>query len=151
MGLMSLSEVASSGYFKPAEHSGVAALLVEPTSVERDVPNEYQGVVTNRDEVTADISVFATAADAEAKRPSTVLRSVKVTHARLTPPASRAVAGAFIATVGQKPNEKGYVWLPVDAPVERAVTEYYEARPAEADPVTPAPASADGADDAPPF
>lgn len=134
MSLKRSSEIqGGSSYFKPEQHKDAVALLVEPKSVERDVPNTYAGVTRNRDEVTADITVFLTEADLAAGN-AVVLNAVTVTHPGITNRLSRAIGESVVGRLGKKQFEKApapaWVIDDVDDATFDKVAAYYEAREA---------------------
>lgn len=124
------SEVAGGTIFKPLDHLNDLALLVEPTSITRGVSNTYNGKTTLRDEVTADITAFATSAALEAGEPSAVLKGVRVVHAMLTSTLERVMGGAMVAVVRKVPTQAGagYAFRDVDWEVEAVVGAYFEKR-----------------------
>lgn len=136
---MSFGKVAdhvTSGYFKPLDHMTALALLVEPKSIARNVPSEYKGTVRNRDEVVADISIFENSGDINAKKPSNILKSVKVVHGMLTQALEHFIPdGAIVVQVTKvdTKNGSGYVFRDVtDAEVLGAAKAYYDGRTAAA-------------------
>lgn len=134
MALKRTSEIAGgSAYFKPAEFADAVALLVEPKSVQRDVPNTYAGVTKNRDEVTADVTVFATAADLEAGK-GVEHKGMTFTHAGITNRLKNAVNESVVGKMGKKQFEKSpapaWVIDDVDDATFDKVAAYYEAREA---------------------
>lgn len=134
MSLKRSSEVqGGSSYFKPEEHKTAVALLVEPKSVQRDVPNTYAGVTKNRDEVTADVTVFATAADLAAGN-GRELKGVTVTHGGITNRLKNAIGESIVGALGKKQFEKApapaWVIDDVDDATFDKVAAYYEAREA---------------------
>lgn len=134
MSLKRSSEIqGGSAYFKPAEFDKAVALLVEPKSVQRDVPNTYAGVTKNRDEVTCDITVFQTAADLESGN-GVEHKGMTVTHPGITNRLSRAIDEAVVGRMGKKQFEKApapaWVIDDVDDATFDKVSEFYEAREA---------------------
>ena len=135
MGISKVSDFVASGFFKPKEHMNDLALLIEPVSVARNQPNTYQGKTTTRDEVLANISVFANQADVEAGKPSQVLRNYKVVHGMLTSTLEQVLGGAIISNVEKinTQNGSGYVFRDVkDAAIFAKVEGYYDNREAAA-------------------
>ena len=104
------SNFGGGGFFKPKDHNTALAILIEPKSIDYEVENNYEGQVTYRDEVTADISVFATQADLEAGTPE-VLKSYRVTHAGLTKPLERMLKSEQTAMVATLTQWKGRAWI----------------------------------------
>lgn len=126
------SDLAGGSYFKPADHANDVALLVEPKSIERDVPNTYQGTTRNRDEVLSDVTVFATEDALNNKQPTDVLKSVKIVHGMLTGSLAKILGSATVAVVRKVPTQKGAGWAFRDvAPEQEAlVADYFTEREA---------------------
>lgn len=124
------SDYAGASFFKPAEHMTDLALLIEPKTIERNVPSTYQGTTRNRDEVIADITVFSNQSDLDGGTPAKVMKSAKITHGMLTSTAEKILGGAMVATVTKIPTKggSGYVFRDVDAETEGKVGAYYTAR-----------------------
>jgi len=126
-----------SSYFKPAEHDKAVALLIEPLSVQRDVQyTPYQakpGVTDNRDEVTADVTVFASAADLAAGK-GVEVKGMTFTHKAITSRLSRVVGDQVVGVMGKKQfeNSAAPAWVidEVDDATFEKVAAYYEAREA---------------------
>lgn len=89
-------------FFKAADHVADVALVIEPKSVARDVKNEYEGRVSYRDEVTADISIFRNSEDVDKRQPSVVLKGAKITNKALTGEAEQHIGGAPLLVVVRK-------------------------------------------------
>lgn len=136
MGLAKPSELGGSSFFKPAEHVNDIALVVEPLSIAKNVPNTYRGKTSERDEVTANVTVFRDQAALDSKTPSDVLRGVKVT--------STALVSKLEAILSAKPNdalpaiirkESGentyYAFKDLDDATLAKVAEWYEEREAQ--------------------
>lgn len=126
------SEVARGEFFKPANHMNDLALLIEAKRIDRNVPNEYKGVIKPRDEVTADITIFGTSESLERGKPTKVLKDAVVTHAGLTSRLEQAIGAAFLGLVRKQQmlNGSGYVFEDCNATVEGQVAEYYTKREA---------------------
>lgn len=132
MGLKRSSEIAGgSSFFKPAEFESAVALLIEPKSVQRDVPNTYAGQTKNRDEVTADVTVFASQSDLDNGN-GVEHKDMTFTHPGITNRLSRAVGEAVVGKMGKKQFEKApapaWVVDDVDDPTFDKVSDYYEKR-----------------------
>lgn len=126
-----VSDHVGSGYFKPLEHMTDLALLIEPKSIARGVQSTYNNQVRVRDEVVADVSVFANQADLNSQKPSNVLKSVKVTHGMLTSTLEHFMGGAIVVTVTKTTtqNGSGYVFRDVqDDALLGTVKAYFDAR-----------------------
>lgn len=132
MSLVKPSDYSGGAYFKPLEHMNDLALLVEPVRIDKDVPNEYQGRKSVRDEVTCTISVFANSDALNKGEPTQVIKQAKVVHGMLTDTLSKIIGQATIATVAKIPTKSGsgYVWRDPSAEATAAVTAYYEGRAA---------------------
>lgn len=124
------SDYAGASYFKPADFQTSLALLVEPKSVDKNVPSTYNNQVRNRDEVIADITIFDNQMDLDTGVPDKVLKSTKIVHGMLTSTAEKIIGGAFVATVTKIPTQAGagFVFRDVDAETEAKVGAYFTAR-----------------------
>lgn len=124
------SDLGGGGFFKPADHMTALALLIEPKTIEKNVPNTHNGQTRNRDEVVADISVFENQAALDAGQPTNVLGKVKVVHGMLSRDLEKILGGAMVGTVTKIPTKagSGYVFRDVDPAVEAIVGEYYNTR-----------------------
>lgn len=126
-----------SSFFKPAEFDKAVALLIEPLSVQRDVTfTPYQakpGVTDQRDEVTADVTVFASAADLAAGK-GVEHKAMTVTHKAITSRLSRVVGDQVVGIMGKKQfeNSAAPAWVidEVDDATFEKVAAFYEAREA---------------------
>lgn len=124
-----------SSFFKPKDFEGAVALLIEPLSVQRDVTfTPYQakpGVTDQRDEVTADVTVFASAADLKAGK-GVEQKGMTVTHKAITSRLSRVVGDQVVGVMGKKQFEgsaaPAWVIDEVDDSTFEAVASYYEKR-----------------------
>lgn len=124
------SDYAGASFFKPKEHMTALALLIEPKTIDRGVPSTYNNQTRVRDEVIADVSVFANQNDLNNKKPSQILKSTKITHGMLTSTVEKILGGAMVATVQMTQTQagSGYVFRDVDPATEAIVGEYYSAR-----------------------
>ena len=124
------SDYTGASFFKPAEHMTDLALLIEPKTIERNVPSTYGGQTRVRDEVIADITVFSNQAALDEKKPSQIIKSTKVTHGMLTSTLEKILGGAMVATVTKVATKggSGYVFRDAPASTEEAVGAYYGAR-----------------------
>lgn len=129
------SDVSGGTFFKPAEHMNDLALLIEPTAIVKGVENTYQGRTTLRDEVSADITVFATSEALEKGEPSVVMKGARVVHAMLTSTLERVMGGAMVAVVRKIPTRSGsgFAFRDVEWETEAAVGAYFEQREATVD------------------
>lgn len=122
-----------SAYFKPEDHKNAVALLIEPKSVARDVPNTYAGVTKNRDEVTADVTVFVSQADLDNGR-GVEYKAMTFTHGGITNRLSRVLGDEVVGRLGKKQFEKApapaWVIDDVDDATFDKVAAYFEAREA---------------------
>lgn len=119
-------------FFKPKDHRSAHALLIEPTRIDRDVPNTYKGVTKNRDEVIADVTIFATEAELASGKPSTELKNAKITNSMLTRAAERVIGGAMAARLNMIDTQagSGYVFDDLNSADEGLVEKFYDAREA---------------------
>jgi hypothetical protein len=124
------SAISGGTFFKPLDHMNDLALLIEPTSIVKGVENTYQGRTTLRDEVTADVTVFANSEALEKGEPTEVIKGARVVHGMLTSTLERVMGGAMVAVVRKIPtqNGSGYAFRDVEWEVEAAVGAYFEQR-----------------------
>lgn len=124
------SAIAGGTYFKPIDHMNDLALLIEPTAIVKGIENTYNGKTTLRDEVTADVTVFATSESLDNGEPSTVIKGARVVHAMLTSSLERVMGGAMVAVIRKVPTKSGsgYAFRDVDWSVEAVVGAYFERR-----------------------
>ncbi|MEU7905903.1 hypothetical protein [Actinoplanes sp. NPDC049118] len=108
------------------------ALLIEPTKIDKGVPNTYQGETTLRDEVTADVTIFATAESLDRGTPSEVIKGAKVVHGMLTSTLERLIGTPMVAVVRRVPTRRGsgFAFRDVEPSIEAAVAAFYEQREA---------------------
>lgn len=134
MGLLNVDDVkVGATFFKPAEYESAVALLIEPKSVQRDVPNTYLGVTKNRDEVTGDVTVFWSEADLAAGK-GVEVKGVTFGHPGITNKLSRALNESVVGRLGKKKFDKSpapaWVINPVDPETFDKVASYYNSREA---------------------
>lgn len=128
------SDYAGGAFFKPANHMNDIALLVEPTKIDKDVTSTYQGNTRVRDEVTADITVFATTEAVETGVPTEVQKGVRVVHGMLTSTLERNMGKPFLGIIRKVPTKagSGYAFRDVENGAHiTKITEFYVAREAE--------------------
>lgn len=124
-------------FFKPADHAADLALMVEPKRVLKDQRNEYNGDVTIRDEVVADISVFRNSQNVDQQEPFEVIRDGKITNTALVSEAREHIPAPgedgvpMLVKVGKRQG-KNYYEFKFDVPdnVVAAVAGYYTKREA---------------------
>lgn len=124
------SDYAGNSYFKPADHMNDLAILIEPKTIERGVPSTYNNQTRIRDEVIADVAVFANQAALESGEPTSIIKSTKFVHGMLTSTLEKILGGAMVATITKvnTQNGSGYVFRDVDSATEERVGKYYTAR-----------------------
>ena len=124
------SDLGGNGVFKPGNRMNDLAILVEPKSIERQVPNTYKGVTKHRDEVIADVSIFGTQESLDKGEPTEIVKSQKFVHGMLTSSLERILGGAMVGIVRKIPtqNGEGYVFRDVEPEVEAQVGAYYTKR-----------------------
>jgi|GEM_PF-4887062 len=124
------SDYAGASYFKPADHMSDLALLIEPKTIDKDVESTYQGSTRLRDEVIADVSVFANQAALENGEPSTIMKSTKIVHGMLTSTVGKILGGAMVATLTKVQTQagSGFVFRDADIETEAQVGSYFTAR-----------------------
>jgi hypothetical protein len=134
MALKRSSEIGGgSAFFKPAEFEGAAALLIEPKSLQRDVDfTPYQKTtVEQRDEVTADVTAFATEADLKAGK-GVEHKAMTFTHKAIVNRLGRAIGEAVVGKMGKEQfkNSAAPAWVvaDVDDDTFALVEKFYDAR-----------------------
>ena len=135
MALVKTSDFVGGAYFKPLEHMNDLALLIEPKSIQRDVPNTYQNRVSTRDEVLCDVTVFGNTDALRDGKPSEFIKAAKFTHGMLTDTLSKIMGESTICTIAKIPtqNGSGYVFRDASDEATVAATAYYDKRNAELD------------------
>lgn len=145
MAIKRSTDIAGGGnYFKPEEFKTATALLIEPKSLQRDVPNEYAGQVKNRDEVTADVTVFQSQADLDNGK-GVEFKGMTITHSGIVNKIGTEIGDAVVGRMGKKkfPKSPAPAWVidpddkpetvegtPIDDETFDKVVAYYEAREA---------------------
>ena len=126
------SALGGGAFFKPADHMNDLALLIEPKSIQRNVPSTYQGKTRDRDEVIADVTVFANLDSLDKGTPSEVLKSVKIVHGMLTSTLEKILNEATVAVIRKIPTQagSGYAFRDPSIEDEAKVATYYTAREA---------------------
>jgi hypothetical protein len=124
------SDYAGASFFKPAQHQTDLALLIEPKTIDRQVPSTFGTQTRVRDEVIADITVFSDQNALDKGEPTTILKSTKVTHGMLTSTLEKILGGAMVATVTKVPTQagSGYVFRDVEPATEAKVGAYFTSR-----------------------
>ena len=126
------TEIKSGGaFFKATDHTTDLALLVEPKAWRHNATNTYKGEVKPRDEVTADITVFANQDQLDGKAEPTVLKDAVLTNTALTSIGKENI-GESLPVVLRKPSGKDY-WSfeVVSGDTLEKVVAYYEKREAD--------------------
>lgn len=124
--------IASSGFFKPADHVNDLAILLEPKKVLKDQPHNYDGIESIRDIAIADMAIFKNSADIENASPSEVLTGVQITNQVLVADIERNDWIGKAALVVVRKVKRPYVWREPEFPgAEAAAAHYYKAREAE--------------------
>jgi hypothetical protein len=119
------------GWFKPADHTGTLAFLIEVKSWERQRPTPNGP----KDSALVDISAFTTQAELDNGTPS-VTKGQRIEQSVLARDLESLVGSATIVKLDQVPSKRqgGYpawVWRPVDGDARAKVLAYVEKREAE--------------------
>lgn len=117
------------GWFKPADNMNAVAILVEVQGLERQRPTPNGP----KDSALVDITIFDTAADLDAGKPSSITEGTRVEQSALARDLfALSVGDATIVTVDQVPTKQkpAWVWRTVSADVRSKVIAYGEAREA---------------------
>lgn len=128
------SDYAGGSFFKPGDAMSDIALLIEPHKIDKNVSSTYQGTTRLRDEVTCDITVFATTESVGLKQPTAIHKGIKVVHGMLTSTLERNMGKPFLGVVRKIPTKggSGYVFRDVEDNAHVGlVSEYYVEREAE--------------------
>lgn len=122
--------VGGGGFFKPENHATDLALLIDVKQFKPNQKNEYQGVISHRDEVVADISVFKTSESLKAGKPSEILKGATIAQQVLAANLADLVGSSTIVIV--KKPKRAWVWdVPTFEGAKAAVADYYAKREAE--------------------
>ncbi|ONI83516.1 hypothetical protein ALI22I_34040 [Saccharothrix sp. ALI-22-I] len=118
----------SGGWFKPSEHQGAVAILVEVKGFDRQRPTPNGP----KDSALTDLSIFNSQADLDAGTPTEV-KGVRIEQTVLARDLAGLVNSATVVTVTQVPNKKpgahpAWVWRPVERAVMQKVVEYANKR-----------------------
>lgn len=105
MALLTSDELSYAGFFKPADYP-TTLMLIEPTHIDREVPYEFQGQTNTRDEVTADLTIFATKESLTVRMPTQIVKGIKVTQRGLARTLSRGIGQQIAATGVRKGTSK---------------------------------------------
>jgi hypothetical protein len=124
------SDLSGSSFFKPKEYQTALALLVEPKSIDKDVPNEYKGKTTLRDEIIADVTVFNLSESLEKGEPDEVIKSTRITHSMLTGTLSKMIGDPLIGIVRLIDTKagSGYAFRDVEGEAQDQLIAYYTKR-----------------------
>lgn len=119
------------GWFKPADHTGDVAILIEVKEFERQRPTPNGP----KDSALCDFTYFATQAELDAGKPSATVAGARVEQKALANDLSGLVDAATIVTVVQLAPKNGkphgaWVWRHVSQTVKDAVIAYAEKREA---------------------
>lgn len=97
--LASPSDFKAGSFFDSEKRMNDYAILFEPTRVDKQVPNTYQGKSKPRDEAYCDVTVFATKEALDSLTPTEVLKNCKVVHGYIVEKLERVVGKAIIGKV----------------------------------------------------
>lgn len=121
------------GWFKPEEHEGDAAILIEVKRFEAQRPSDFGP----KDSIVADMTFFATQADLDAGEPSEIKKGHRVEQTVLCRDLKDeiGVGGATIVTLAKaaskKPGQRpAWVWRATSADAKNKVIDYADGRDA---------------------
>lgn len=129
---MSIELVGSLGaggsFFNPDENKDAVAILLEVKSFDAQVGGGQYGP---RDRVTADVTIFDTAADI-ASGNAKIIKGVYINQTYLARDLKPVVGKAAVQKLDKTPTKgnPAWVWRDVDASVLQAVAAYLEKREA---------------------
>lgn len=115
-------------FFKPAEHSTDIALLVEPKSWTHNPNNTYEGRVSPRDEVIADITIFANSDQLNGKAEPTVLKDAIIVSTALASICKENIDEALPVVIRKTKNYWDFEVL--SGPTLTKVEKFYDDREA---------------------
>jgi hypothetical protein len=125
----------SNGTFLPAQEllNSNAIVLLEPRSIRRDVPHTFQGRTSQRDEVTARVTVFATTSSLDDGAPTQVIDPCIVAYSMITSTLEQVMGGAIAGYVRRTATKSGsgFVLRDLEVATEAQVAAYIESREAE--------------------
>lgn len=134
MGLSKASDNSSGGFFKPADHANALGILFEPKSVKRDVPNTFKGVTKNRDEITADITIFTNQEQLDGKREPLIQKGVVIGYGGINSALEPELGGGAVAGIVRKRKSNNdneyYALVDPDSATFSKIEAYYERREA---------------------
>lgn len=114
-------------FFKPDTYEQAEVILAEVTRFDAQVPGGQYGP---KDIITADLTIFATAADIAAKN-ATILRGVKINQTYLAADLQGVVGAAAVVRLARTKSGKGWSWRDVtDEGVMNALGAYVDQRDA---------------------
>lgn len=121
----------SGGWFKPADHTGTLAFLIEVEQFERQRPTQNGP----KDSALTTITAFENQGALDAGTP-TVTKGVRIEQTVLARDLEPLVGSATIVKLDQVPSKRpgghpAWVWRPVDGDTRAKVIAYVEKREAE--------------------
>lgn len=137
MGLVKPGSLGGGGFFKPAEHANDVAIVVEPKTLQRDVPDTYQGVTKLVNVMVADVFFFPSLESLENGTPDVVL-GMTIKHKGVTNKLEHAVGtGDGVPGRVEKSNPPGggasfWNFVKLGDASMALVEKWYEAREAAA-------------------
>lgn len=119
------------GWFKPADHTGTLAFLVEVKSFDRQRPTPNGP----KDSVLVDISAFTSQAELDNGSPQ-VTKGTRIEQTVLARDLEALVGSATIVKLDQVPSKRpgghpAWVWRPVSGDIRSKIVAYVEKREAE--------------------
>lgn len=115
-------------YFDPKQYMGTGkVLLIEPQALRENVQNNYNGNISYRDEVDANLTVFANPTALETGKPTSTV-FVTFVHKVLTDVTSKCIGGAMAAKVSK--GKKAFFFEDVSPEIEGMIEDYLEKRDA---------------------
>jgi hypothetical protein len=119
------------GWFKPADHTGTLAFLIEVKAFDRQRPTPNGP----KDSALVDITAFISEGELDNGTPN-VAKGVRVEQTVLARDLEALVGNATIVKLDQVPSKKpgshpAWVWRPVSGDVRAKVIAYAEKREAE--------------------
>lgn len=134
MAIKRASENATGSFLKPAELTNALAILFEPKSIKRDVPNTFKGVTKNRDEITTDLTIFTNQDQLDGKQEPVIQKGMVIGYSGINSSLEPEIGnGAVVGIIRKKKSSEGneyYALVDPDSGTFTKVDDYHEKREA---------------------
>lgn len=124
------SDHSGASFFPVKDHLNDVALMVEPKSVQLDVPNTYQGRTTTRDEVRCDVTVFANASSLDQGLPTKIYKDTVIHNTALASTLKKVMGKVMTARLAKKQMSggSGYVFEDLTDDENNKLASYWQKR-----------------------